>query len=134
MLKTTFENLNFLGRALDGSWLKNSAIANNIANSETPGYKRQTVNFEDVLQKEVNAAQSVSMVKTNAKHLDAPNASSNGFTVETESSTSYRVDENNVDVDVENAEMAKNTLYYNSLVNEVNSQYTRLKTAMKINE
>ena len=56
------------------------------------------------------------------------------FRSETINDTSYRVDDNNVDIDVENAEMAKNTIYYNAVVNQVNSQFSRLKTAFKINK
>ncbi|HAS74444.1 MAG TPA: flagellar basal body rod protein FlgB [Clostridiales bacterium UBA8960] len=131
MLKNSFKNIDFMSKALSGSWMKNSAIANNIANVNTPGYKRQTVNFQDVLQNEMNLQQSVKMTKTNDKHLDPMNTGQ--ITVETIGSTSYRVDDNNVDIDVENAEMAKNTIYYNTVVNQVNQQYKRLQAALRIN-
>lgn len=132
MLKNSFKNIDFMSKALSGSWLKNSAIANNIANVNTPGYKRQTVNFQDVLQNEMNLRQNVKMTKTNQKHMDPQGQSE--IAVSTVGNTSYRVDENNVDVDVENAEMAKNTIYYNTVVNQVNHQYKRLQAAMRINK
>jgi flagellar basal-body rod protein FlgB len=47
---------------------------------------------------------------------------------------SYRVDDNNVDIDVETAELAKNTIQYNALVSEVNGQFSRIKAALKINK
>lgn len=132
MLKNSFKNIDLMGKALSGSWMKNSAIANNIANVNTPGYKRQTVNFQDVLQNEMNLRQSVKMKKTNPKHMDSMNQSS--INVETINDTSYRVDDNNVDIDVENAEMAKNTIYYNTVVNQVNQQYRRIQAALRINK
>ncbi len=132
MLKNSFQKIDLMGKALSGSWLKNSAIANNIANVNTPGYKKQTVNFEEVLRNQMNYNQGVQMVKTNPKHIDS--AYTTDITVETVNDTSYRVDENNVDIDVENAELAKNTIYYNAVVNEVNGQFARLKTALKINK
>lgn len=132
MLKNSFQKIDLMGKALSGSWLKNSAISNNIANVNTPGYKKQTVNFEEVLRNQMNYNQSVTMTKTNPKHIASPY--SEDVTVETVNDTSYRVDGNNVDIDVENAEMAKNTIYYNTVVNEVNGQFTRLKTAFRINK
>ncbi len=132
MLKGSFDYINLINKALDGSWMKNSAISSNLANVNTPGYKRETVNFEDVLRSEMNLNTGVKMTKTNTRHMDPYNSG----TISTEKvyDTSYRVDENNVDVDVENAELAKNTIYYNSLVTEINSQYNRLKSALRINK
>lgn len=132
MLKNSFKNIDLKAKALSGSWLKNSAIANNIANVNTPGYKKQTVNFQQVLENEMQMNQMVTMKKTNSKHLDSQNVGE--FQVETVGNTSYRVDDNNVDIDVENAEMAKNTLYYNAIIDQVNGHFNRMKTAFRINK
>ena len=132
MLKSSFKNIDFMGSALRGSWMQNSAIANNIANVNTPGYKRQKVNFQEVLQNQMNMNQSVKMTLTNSKHIDPANTGD--FRVDTISDTSYRVDDNNVDIDVENAEMAKNTISYNAVVNQVNGQFSRLKASFNINK
>lgn len=132
MLKSSFGYINRINKALDGAWIKNSAIANNIANVNTPGYKKQVVNFEDVLRNEMNMNSGVKMNLTNEKHMDP--ASSTDIQIERVEDNRYRVDGNNVDVDVENAELAKNTIYYNTLVNEINGQYSRLKTAFRINK
>ena len=132
MLKSSFNYINLINKALDGSWMKNSAIANNIANVNTPGYKKDTVNFEDVLRSEMNLNSGVNMTKTNARHMDPYNSGT--IVTEKVQDTSYRVDGNNVDIDVENAELAKNSIYYNSLITEINGQYNRLKTALRINK
>lgn len=132
MLKSSFKNIDLMGSALRGAWMQNNAISNNIANVNTPGYKRQKVNFQEVLQNQMNMNQSVKMTLTNSKHMDPVNSSD--LRVETISDTSYRVDDNNVDIDVENAEMAKNTIYYNTVVNQVNGQFQRLKASFNINK
>ena len=44
-----FDYINILDKAADASWLRNEAIANNIANADTPGYKRKDVQFEAYL-------------------------------------------------------------------------------------
>ena len=36
-----FDYVNVIGKAADASWLRNDILANNIANVDTPGYKRQ---------------------------------------------------------------------------------------------
>ena len=41
-----FSYINVLDKAADASWIRENAIANNIANVDTPGYKRQDVQFE----------------------------------------------------------------------------------------
>jgi flagellar basal-body rod protein FlgB len=132
MLGKSFERIDLINKALDGSWQKNNTIANNIANVNTPGYKRQTVNFEEVLRSELNKSSITKMTLTNPGHIDPLH--SNEIKVETIQNTSYRVDNNNVDIDVENAEMAKNTLYYNALVSQINGQYSRLKSVFNINK
>lgn len=116
-----------LHRAIQGSWDRNSAIASNIANYNTPGYKRVDVNFKDALRREIEASP---LRTTHEKHINSiTELYHRDFT---EYGTKYRVDGNNVDINVENAELAKNYVYFQVLVDEVNSQFQRLKTAMRL--
>ena len=41
-----FDYINIMDKAADASWKRESAISNNIANADTPGYKRQDVDFD----------------------------------------------------------------------------------------
>lgn len=132
MFKSSFNYINLMNKALDGSWKKNSAIANNIANVNTPGYKREVVSFEETLRNEIGLQRKLPLDKTNSMHID-PNYPGS-IEAEKLMNTSYRVDDNNIDIDVENAELAKNTIYYNSLITEINGQYNRLKAALRINK
>ncbi len=117
----------FLQSALRGSWQRNTAIVSNIANYNTPGYKRRDVNFEEALRDKLGVK---TMNVTHKKHFKrTPVLSAGGFT---EYGTSYRVDGNNVDINVENAELAKNSIYFQLVSDEINSQFQRLKTAMKL--
>ena len=45
-----FDYINVMDKAADASWTRNEIIANNIANIDTPGYKRQDLNFESELE------------------------------------------------------------------------------------
>ena len=50
---TAFDYINVLGKAADASWKRENIIANNLANVNTPGYKRKDIDFGAVLNKEL---------------------------------------------------------------------------------
>lgn len=132
MLEKAFSSINLKNKALDGSWLRNSLISNNLANANTPGYKRQDVDFQQVLQNYLGQG-SLPMMRTNPVHLPlGQDAAENlSFSVQREYGTSARRDDNNVNVDVEMAELAKNQLYYTTVVDSVNGDIRRLRTAIR---
>lgn len=130
MFNKSFGRIDFLGKALDGTWLKQQAIANNISNVNTPGYKRETVNFEDVLRQELYSRDAVGVDKTHVNHMDM-GSYLDGPKIEVVQNTSNRVDANNVNIDVENAELAKNQIRFEYLISQVRGEISRLKTAMK---
>lgn len=124
----TFDYINVLNKALDAAWVRNEAIANNIANATTPNYKRQDIDFEGELRKALKYSryksvdEKVANIKTNRLEprtfKDYP-----GY--------SYRMDGNNVDIDAENVALAANQVKYNGLMQSVNEQFTNLKLVMK---
>lgn len=132
MLNEAFNKIDIQKRALDASWLRQSVIANNIANVNTPGYKRQDVEFEAMLQ-DYLAGRRASMTATHASHFDAKAQMAGSLqpVITTDRSTSFRIDGNNVNIDVEMANQAQNTIKYNALTTQVNSQISRLKAAIK---
>ena len=69
------------------------------------------------------------LTKTNAKHISA-NGLSGEPRIEKISNTTYRTDGNNVDIDVEMAELAKNQLKYEIVTKQLNSKLSRLKSAI----
>ena len=62
-----FDYINVMGKAADASWLRNDAISNNIANVDTPGYKRQDVNFEIQLEKAIKSNRYRTIDNRNAR-------------------------------------------------------------------
>ena len=125
-----YDYINILDKAADGAWARNSAIANNIANADTPGYKRKDVSFQTELQHALKASkyrsldQKVSEANLHLNRLDArayndiPN-------------WSYRMDKNNVDVDTENVELASNQIVYNGITTSIDNEFKNLKTVIK---
>lgn len=105
-------------------------ISNNIANVNTPGFKKSDVIFEDVLSEAMSGNGKLTMVRTNEKHF--PQMQGNGVPspmIQLDANTSLRTDGNNVDVDVEMANMAKNNIYYNAVVQQINSYFSSIKSA-----
>ncbi len=123
-----YSYINILDKAADASWLREQTITNNIANVDTPGYKRKDVDFESVLQRELGNSQYTSL-DNKVKNLDL---SELGVSTYTDSSSySYRIDENNVDIDTENVELASEQIRYQALTeNCITSEFNRLSTAL----
>ena len=123
-----FDYINVLDKAADAAWLRNEVISNNIANADTPGYKRQDVDFESQLEKALG--------RTNPEEMDFKVAALKRHDLEATthsdfSAFDYRLDENNVDIQVENVNLAKNQLKYNGLMTSVRMEFQNLINAMK---
>lgn len=128
MLNGLYNNIDFYKKALDGTWQKNKAITSNIANVNTPNYKRKTVNFEEQLKKSITE-NKISLSITNNKHIPSIQENFSPLVVK-DNSMSYRIDKNNVNIDTENAELAKNTIMYNALIKQVSDEFKKIKNVI----
>lgn len=128
-----YNSINMLSKALDASWKRNEVIVNNIANAETPGFKRSDVIFEDILKEQLNSKKLKGTI-TNSKHMYINGGDIKDITykIKAEDTFSTRLDKNNVDIDVEMAEKAKNEILYNTLTSRVQSRFQKIK--LVINE
>lgn len=125
-----FDYINVMDKAADASWTRESAIANNIANADTPGYKRIDLDFESALKKELGRSKYTSL----DKKIRNLNTDLSGLSVQTYTDAenySYRLDENNVDIDSEQAELASEQLRYELLTTAINEEFTRMKLVLK---
>ena len=123
-----FDYINVLEKAADASWLRNEAIANNIANVDTPLYKRQDVDFESVLARELG---NNVLVDTDTKVANVKLRRLKVGTYTDATDFSYRLDGNNVDIETENVYLAENQITYNALVSRMQSEFGNLTTAMR---
>ena len=119
-----------LEKALAGSSLRHKVIGNNIANVNTPGFKRSEVSFENELAAASKGEAPSGLTRTNAKHL-SPKTATVSPTVTAVTNNSLRTDGNNVDIDAEMAAMAKNNVLYNAIAQRLGNYYTNLKSAIK---
>ena len=124
-----FDYINVLDKAADASWLRETAITNNLANVDTPGYKRQEVDFESVLKQELGRSKYTSL----DKKIRGLNGNLSKLTVsayEDSTNYSYRLDGNNVDPDSENVELASEQIRYDALTSSLNSQFNCMKAVI----
>jgi len=123
-----FDYVNILDKAADGAWLRNEAISNNIANVNTPNYKRQDVSFEEELK---NALKANRYETLDQKVADMNLDTITPRTYTDSSEYSYRMDGNNVDIQTENVELASNEIKYNALIQSISGKFSSLSMVMK---
>lgn len=125
-------NFNYLGRGLAAANLRQEVISNNIANVNTPNFKKSDVVFEELLAKEIGMDDSgrLPLVRTHDRHLPVGMTGGAKAVIQEDDTTTMRVDNNNVDIDIEMASLAKNQLYYNAMATELGSYVNKLKNVI----
>ena len=118
-------------KTLDSLWMRQNLTMNNIANVDTPGFKSQYMTFENELAQKIRSAltvQKASMknVKNVARGIENMRPS-----VHTTLNESTRLDENNVDMDQEQVELARTAYEYQYMISSVSSDLSRLRSAAK---
>lgn len=117
-----------LEKGLSYATLKNKAIAQNIANVDTPNYKTKEVSFKDVFN---DAKQStISANRTDKKHYDIK-MNMGGSSVYSNENFRSRANGNAVNMDAEQAKLAENTIYYNALIDRISSKFSTLNNVVK---
>ncbi|MFT4034767.1 MAG: flagellar basal body rod protein FlgB [Patulibacter sp.] len=107
-----------LNRAIAGTALRQTAISNNLANADTPGYQRQDVDFHSALKSAISSG-------SDAVNRVTPQ-------IQADTTAALRYDGSNIDVDKENAAMAENGLEQEALVSVAKARVTILKTALGV--
>ena len=123
-----FDYINILDKAADASWKRETLIANNIANGDTPGYKRQDIDFQTALRNEISRFKYSSLDKK-IQDVDLRRLNPDVYT--DHGNYSYRLDGNNVDIDTEQVELASEQIKYQALTTSITSEFTRLQTVLK---
>lgn len=131
MLPDMFRTTDLLAKGLDAAQLRQDTIANNIANQDTPGFKASHVEFEQYMQAALQEGGFEAKV-TRDKHIQFSGGDEEGVqpAVVQDTSTTMRMDDNNVDIDQQMTDLAKNTIWYNTLVAKMNGEMERLRLAI----
>ena len=123
-----------LKKNLDAQAVRQRAHAQNIANAETPGYRRIAVDFEEYLQESVESRNSGSLARTDPRHLSGTSNSSLDDlkpVIREELPAPDSPGVNGVDIDLEMAEMAETQLRYLASIELLKRRYSGLKSAIK---
>ena len=104
--------------AIKGTEQRQGVLANNLANANTPQFKRSDLDFHSTLAGALAAGDSTTQ-------LDSVT-----FAPQTDTTTSMQADGNNVDVDTEMSNLSANALDYQSLIAVASARLKMLQTAI----
>jgi len=127
-------NEQMLMKAMDAANLRSEVIANNIANIDTPGFKKSEVIFSEKIQNILRNEKKYFPLKTTDRSHISGSKNLCISTIQPEiqysDALSYRNDGNNVDIDVEMAELSKNKIYYDALAQSISKEIKLLRLAI----
>ncbi|HEY9071567.1 MAG TPA: flagellar basal body rod protein FlgB [Candidatus Ozemobacteraceae bacterium] len=119
---------NLLAKGLETASLRHKVISNNIANVNTPRFKRQIITFEDEMAKVFDGRIELVGKRTDDRHIPIENINYMEVspTTITDRAHVMRNDKNNVDIDVEMSDLSKNTMLYQIEATRLASMFTQL--------
>jgi len=119
---------NLLAKGLETASLRHKVISNNIANVNTPRFKRQIITFEDEMAKVFHGRIELVGKRTDDRHIPIENINYMEVspTTITDRAHVMRNDKNNVDIDVEMSDLSKNTMLYQIEATRLASMFTQL--------
>lgn len=111
--------LDYLEAGIRAEGVRQQAIANNVANMNTPGYRRSDIRFEELLAKAIKMGGNVDKSKLQAEVFQPKN-------------TPVKVNGNDVSLDMEVGEMVKNSLKHKTFTLLLKKKYQQMKDAMAV--
>ena len=130
------KTLDIAQRSLDAQTIRQEVIANNIANSDTPNFKRSVVNFESALKRALQqeGQPHFQAARTHAAHIafrDPIQYQDVQPRRVLDWQTTAKNNNNNVDIEVESANLLQNQLQYNLLTDSVARMFQRLNIVLR---
>jgi len=117
--------ISMLWRGLDVAAFRQELLAHNIANADTPGYRRVDLSFAAFLDK---AEEDLPMARTNPAHLANPQGTPAIQVARTDGPA--RTDGNTVVIEAEMARLSQNAMYYQALAAQLAKHFALLNTAI----
>ncbi len=99
--------------------LRQKAIANNLANLQTPGYRRLDVKFKELLAKAMDSSGAVDLSQIKPQIYNPKN-------------TQVKSNGNDVNMEVEIGEMVKNTLHHKAYIRLLQKKYRQIELAINL--
>lgn len=132
MIRSILGNLSLqvLYQGLEGTRVRHEAIADNLANVDTPGYKRKVVRFEEQLAAALERGKYFVRGSDSVRRM-SPDLSTVQPEIVLDSVSNLRADGNTVDMDREAADLAINTGRFLAMVEILNREYRMLHQAIR---
>ncbi|MDE6888935.1 MAG: flagellar basal body rod protein FlgB [Eubacterium sp.] len=127
---SAFDYINVLDKAADASWLRESTLANNIANATTPEYKRHDVDFQSLLERELMDSKFNRNLDKKIHNVNLGRLTATSQIDMAAEAYSYRLDGNNVDMHTENVELASEQIRYSALTDSISQEFSRMRMAI----
>ena len=108
-----------LERTIQGAALRQTALAGNLANANTPGYQRVDVDFHSALGRALESGSRETVERT-------------GFAATTDGTGALRADGSSFDADAEAARLAANALEHQAAVQIAATRNAILQSAMGV--
>lgn len=128
---TSFDRLQ---GALQASVERKDVLSNNIANVDTPNFKRSNVSFESLLQDQLGGStKSIQGFRTDSRHFDIGDNPGNvpQPLITTDHSTVMNNNLNNVDIEREMSLVAENQLRYYAYIEQLNYKIKMMRTGIE---
>ncbi len=126
ILDPTFDGLS---KALDLSWRRNEAIASNVSNADTPGYRAIDLDFSGELDRAFGN-QDKQLATTSTKHFTVGGDPQSSHLV-ADFSGATKPDGNNVDIDLQMGRLAQNRAQYTNAANLMRKKFSILQTIIR---
>jgi len=131
-MKLTDQTIKALATSLKFRKMRQEIISSNIVNSETPGYKAKTLDFEAALSRAIDVDGKMEMASEDGRHFDVGSGGFDNLQPEIYEDPNGIVSEdgNTVDRDAELAKMAENKVLYDATIKLLNKKLALLKYAI----
>lgn len=130
MIDVKINNISdILSRAMQVAAKRQNLLADNIANVDTPFYKRRDLNFKEMMEYILDDKSGISLSSTDERHFVY--AGSNNFPrIQKDENLSWRSDRNNVDVDKELVELMQNSMWYGGVAQLLSMRFSTLRSIL----
>jgi len=109
--------------SMQAASLRQNVILNNIANADTPNFKKSEVSFEDDFQTALYTARRTGDYSRVADVTPQVNVVDTNY--------DYRIDKNNVDIEQEMVNLYQNSMRYDTMVSSVSNNYQRINMVLQ---
>jgi flagellar basal-body rod protein FlgB len=136
VLDSLFENVNVLQQSLHGLTARQRAIGENVANADTPGYKRMEVTYERQLRAALKGKQEAENdleLKTgSSRHFQlGPLGNADPTQLHRIDDQTYRNDGNNVDIELEMTKLAETNIRFNTMATLAKDKFEGIKGILR---